>query len=111
MPRKVVRAATKHRRAKKVGIAALGGYDAQSLSQGQMCAICGYARKPGGRRLAIDHSHTGMLDVRGLLCGRCNRGLRWFSDSPDALMTASFYLSYGWEAACAYRDAIKSVRG
>lgn len=75
-PKRKVRAATLHARAKREGIAACGGYDALMAWQGGVCAICGNPPKPGGNRLCIDHDHRTM-QVRGLLCaGRwvgCNR--------------------------------------
>jgi len=100
-----VRAATRHRRAKLAGITAMGGYDYQCMAQGLGCAICGYAPKPGQRRLNIDHDHTSGT-VRGLLCGRCNRGLAFYRDDHHKLMAAAVYLRHGWRAACAYRDAV-----
>lgn len=91
MRRKRVTARTKHERAKRQGIAALGGYDAVLRDQGGVCAICRKPPKVGGRRLHIDHDHkTGK--VRGLLCARCNRGLAWFCDDPHRLTVASWYL-------------------
>jgi hypothetical protein len=102
--RRPVKAATRHARAKKIGLMLLGGYQAQLAKQGGGCAICGKPPKPGGRRLNIDHAHaTG--EVRGLLCARCNRGLGWFADSPHLLFAAAAYLRYGWAAAAAYREA------
>lgn len=97
-----VKAATRHARAKAIGLALMGGYAAQLEKQGFGCAICG--ARPKVRRLNIDHEHgSGM--VRGLLCARCNRGLGWFADSPYRLEGAALYLKWGWGAAVAYRDA------
>jgi len=47
-------------------------YEALLELQGGGCAICG--RKPKNRRLDMDHDHHTM-EVRGLLCVRCNRAL------------------------------------
>lgn len=87
--KRLVKAATRHARAKAIGIALMGGYDAVLAKQGGGCAICGTA--PKTRRLNIDHCHaTGQ--VRGLLCPRCNRGLGWFRDRIDLLHGAAVYL-------------------
>jgi hypothetical protein len=86
-----IKAATRHAHAKRDGIAALGGYEAQLARQGGGCAICGYIPLPGRLRLNIDHDHkTGQ--VRGCLCARCNRGIGWMRDSPDLLRSAARYL-------------------
>lgn len=45
------------------------------VQQGGGCAICGRAEKDSSRRrLCVDHDHT-TGEVRGLLCGICNRHL------------------------------------
>jgi hypothetical protein len=50
-------------------------YDDLLDKQLGLCAICD--RKPGGRRLDVDHDHrTG--EIRGLLCHLCNRALGMF---------------------------------
>lgn len=70
----------------------LEDYERLLAAQGNACAICKTdAGTQSHGRLQVDHCHsTG--EVRGLLCGRCNRGLGMFSDSPDALKAALRYL-------------------
>lgn len=58
--------------------------------QGGVCAIC-LETCSSGRRLAVDHDHeTG--HIRGLLCGKCNRGAGLFDDDPSKLYAAALYL-------------------
>lgn len=64
-------------------------YDALLRAQSGCCAICG--KEPKGRRLAVDHDHS-TKHVRGLLCGPCNRGIGYLSDSPERLRRAIAYL-------------------
>lgn len=65
-------------------------------AQHGQCAICGESKpsdrmKDSDRPLALDHNHiTGQL--RGLLCGRCNKGLGYFRDSEELLRKAAKYL-------------------
>ncbi len=52
-----------------------------------VCAIC---KKPMKRPL-LDHNHTSM-EVRGLLCSKCNVGLRQFEDNPKIIIAAIEYI-------------------
>lgn len=52
------------------------------------CWIC---KKSTDYSLNVDHSHiTG--NIRGLLCGKCNRGLGLFNDSKNIIISAAEYL-------------------
>lgn len=62
-------------------------FAAMAMEQGLACAICGRIGE-----LHVDHDHaTGR--VRALLCGRCNKGLGLFGESPEALSAAIEYLA------------------
>lgn len=50
------------------------------------CELCGFKGK-----LHVDHCHNS-LQIRGMLCSRCNRGLGFFSDNPTLLRKAADYL-------------------
>ena len=59
-------------------------------SQNHLCAICS-ERLDMSRQIYIDHDHsTGQ--IRGALCGSCNKGLGMFKDSPALLHKAAYYL-------------------
>jgi hypothetical protein len=64
-------------------------YDVLLARQGGGCAICG--RKPGRRRLGVDHCHA-CKRIRSLLCTKCNPGLGQFDDDPRRLLMAIAYL-------------------
>jgi len=65
-------------------------------AQNYVCAICGggetdldVAGLP--RHMPVDHCHsTG--DIRGVLCGACNRALGGFKDDPQLLRKAAEYV-------------------
>lgn len=61
-----------------------------STKQGDVCNICG-KKELERRQLLVDHDHkTGK--IRGLLCGKCNRGLGHFQDNILLLQSAIEYL-------------------
>lgn len=59
--------------------------------QNSACAICGINAEEIGRKLIIDHNHD-TLQVRGLLCWRCNSGIGFFRDEQALLAMAINYL-------------------
>lgn len=64
-------------------------FDALARVQGGVCAVC--RRPPGAQRLHVDHDHaTG--EVRGLLCGPCNRAIGLVDDDPTRLRGLADYL-------------------
>jgi len=67
-------------------------YERILAEQEGACAICGQPPKDRrGFRPHIDHCHeTGK--VRGILCGRCNKGLGALKDDPEIVRRALKYL-------------------
>lgn len=55
------------------------------------CAICKTPEKKLSRKLDIDHDHRTNKN-RGLLCGKCNKGIGMFNDDPNLLRAAADYL-------------------
>lgn len=63
---------------------------------GGLCEICGNpetTRGNGGttKCLAVDHCHVGG-HIRGLLCGKCNKGIGMFKDDPKLMEKAAAYV-------------------
>lgn len=61
-------------------------------AQDGVCAICG--RDPSDckdGRLVVDHDHE-TLEVRGLLCNNCNRGIGFLGDAYLIVAAAAEYL-------------------
>ncbi len=80
----------------------LDEYEAMLERQGGACYIC--RKKPGKRRLAVDHCHKvekekgSRKSVRGLLCHKCNEYLGHIGDDPVAGLRLTRYLDT-WEVA------------
>ncbi len=55
--------------------------------QGGKCRVCDKFL----RVLHVDHDHVTQR-IRGLLCGKCNRGVGMFDDDPFLLAAAADYL-------------------
>lgn len=70
-------------------------YERILISQSNKCAICGVsfpADRTGARRGPhVDHDHI-TLEVRGILCHKCNLMLGLAKDSIDTLNNAVSYL-------------------
>lgn len=62
-------------------------YERLMVLQNGRCAIC--KAVPRKNRLAVDHSHDETLDVRGLLCKRCNHDLLGGAHDSIALLQAA----------------------
>jgi hypothetical protein len=60
-------------------------------SQEGLCKICGNEMTISRIGYAIDHCHS-TLNIRGLLCSPCNKGLGMFRDNPELLRQAAIYL-------------------
>lgn len=56
------------------------------------CGICGKPETAKGKVLSVDHNHkTGK--VRGLLCGKCNKGLGFLEDDVLLVDKIKLYLN------------------
>ena len=72
----------------------LESYDAAFAEQQGLCAICkSEVSNEKYPVLSADHEHTDPPQPRGLLCGRCNKGLGLFLDSPELLLEAAKYIN------------------
>jgi hypothetical protein len=67
--------------------------------QGGLCAICktseeAYRARNSGRRFHVDHDHKTM-ELRGLLCFRCNRALPNYVTATWLEAAAAYLRSHG----------------
>ena len=69
-------------------------YNKLAEEQNNKCAICGKTSEENhNKKLYVDHNHS-TLQIRGLLCQKCNSALGLFQDSPEILINALNYLIY-----------------
>lgn len=62
------------------------------VEQEGRCAICNRTEEEAGSTFHLDHCHT-TGKLRGLLCGKCNRGIGYLNDDVKLLSSAIDYLS------------------
>lgn len=67
----------------------LSEYERMYKEQNGLCAICNGL--PQREHLDIDHCHQSSK-IRGLLCGKCNKGIGLFNDDIERLEQAVKYL-------------------
>jgi hypothetical protein len=79
---------------KKFGIT-LAQYRELAASQDMVCSICENpereTRNGKIKALSVDHNHT-TGQVRGLLCGSCNKAIGFLNEDPDLFAKAVSYL-------------------
>ena len=73
------------------------------------CALC-KKTDSGPYDWNVDHDHqTGQ--IRGLLCGTCNRGLGMFYENPETLRRAADYLEKHRAITSGFMVSLKHERG
>lgn len=79
----------------KYGIT-LKQYNDLLCKQNNKCAICsgenGKNNTWGKSRLSVDHNHK-TNEIRGLLCGSCNRAIGLLQENPKIILEAYHYMS------------------
>lgn len=68
----------------------LNEYNQKLLDQESKCEICSIDLIDN-YNIHVDHCHK-TNEIRGLLCGNCNRGLGSFHDSPQKMLQAIKYV-------------------
>jgi len=66
-------------------------------NQNGLCAICKQPeveqqKECSKRRLSVDHNHA-TKEIRGLLCGKCNKAVGLFQENIEFLKSAILYLN------------------
>jgi hypothetical protein len=67
-------------------------YNEMFIKQNGCCAICKKPQIEFKLALAVDHDHK-TNEIRGLLCGNCNRLLGYSKDNEKTLLNAIQYLN------------------
>ncbi len=76
------------RRLQKVYGISIEDYSKRLKKQRGVCAIC---KESPLKNLCVDHDHK-TKKIRGLLCGKCNKGLGLLGDSLESLKKVLTYL-------------------
>ena len=69
----------------------LSAYQSMVDGQRNKCKICGKNQSEIKENLQVDHCHSSGK-IRGLLCGKCNRGIGLLGDNASSLLKAYIYL-------------------
>ena len=69
-------------------------YDTLYNSQHGCCGICGVHQSKLKKTLHVDHCHDS-LEIRGLLCQKCNAGIGMLGDTVESVSKALTYLRSG----------------
>ena len=70
----------------------LDEYNEMLIEQNHKCKICEIDELNAGKKgLSVDHNHEN-LQIRGLLCGSCNRAIGLFKENINTLEKAIEYL-------------------
>lgn len=67
-------------------------YQKMLVDQNYNCAICKTSQEQLIKRLAVDHNHK-TNEIRGLLCGSCNRALGLFKENYEVISSAAEYMA------------------
>jgi len=68
-------------------------YDQMLQEQDFCCAICKRHMTEFKRNLAVDHNHT-TGEIRGLLCGNCNRTVGFVKENPEIAESLVRYIRF-----------------
>lgn len=69
----------------------LSRYNEVLKKQDGKCAICGVDQSKTNRRFGVDHDQVSGR-IRGIICGRCNRGMGYLQDNAEICESAARYI-------------------